>query len=120
MERECNEVIAVNGVTKRFGVTTAVDDISFSVPEGELFGFLGPNGAGKTTTIRMLTGIWCEYAREHSDCRRLSGTVWAEKSEQFAFGNAERDVIYSGDSAESLCQSVNCDHVAAVSIHFFL
>ena len=57
MEQERDEVIAVNGLTKRFGAITAVDDISFSVPEGELFGFLGPNGAGKTTTIRMLTGL---------------------------------------------------------------
>jgi len=57
MERERDRVIAVNGLTKQFGTITAVDDISFNVPEGELFGFLGPNGAGKTTTIRMLTGI---------------------------------------------------------------
>lgn len=57
MQPERNAVIAVNGLTKRFGAITAVDDISFSVPEGELFGFLGPNGAGKTTMIRMLTGL---------------------------------------------------------------
>jgi ABC-2 type transport system ATP-binding protein len=57
MERKRDEVIAVSGLTKRFGAIAAVDDISFSVPEGELFGFLGPNGAGKTTTIRMLTGL---------------------------------------------------------------
>jgi ABC-2 type transport system ATP-binding protein len=57
MERERDEVIAVNGLTKRFGAITAVEDISFSIPEGELFGFLGPNGAGKTTTIRMFTGL---------------------------------------------------------------
>lgn len=57
MEQERDDVIAVNKLSKRFGAITAVDDISFSVPEGELFGFLGPNGAGKTTTIRMLTGL---------------------------------------------------------------
>ena len=66
MERERDEVIAVNGLTKRFGAITAVDDISFAVPEGELFGFLGPNGAGKTTTIRMLTGILTPDAGEVS------------------------------------------------------
>ncbi len=49
--------IAVHNVTKRFGNLVAVDDVSFAVREGEIFGFLGPNGAGKTTTIRMLTGI---------------------------------------------------------------
>lgn len=49
--------IAVEGLTKRFGELTAVDDVSFAVDPGEVFGFLGPNGAGKTTTARMLTGV---------------------------------------------------------------
>lgn len=49
--------IDVHGLTKRFGDFTAVDDISFSVEPGEVFGFLGPNGSGKSTTIRMLCGI---------------------------------------------------------------
>jgi ABC-2 type transport system ATP-binding protein len=49
--------IEVRDLTKRFGTFTAVDQISFSVREGEIFGFLGPNGAGKSTTIRMLCGI---------------------------------------------------------------
>jgi len=52
-----NNIIKVNGLTKRFGNLTAVNQISFTVKKGEIFGFLGPNGAGKTTTIRMLTGI---------------------------------------------------------------
>ena len=47
-------VIDVQHLTKRFGAVTAVDDVSFQVNEGEIFGFLGPNGAGKTTTMRML------------------------------------------------------------------
>jgi len=50
-------VIEVNGLTKRFKEITAVDGISFEVKKGEVFGFLGPNGAGKTTTIRMLVGL---------------------------------------------------------------
>ncbi len=49
-------VVATN-LKKTFGAITAVDDVSISVPEGDIFGFLGPNGAGKTTTIRMLTGV---------------------------------------------------------------
>lgn len=49
--------IEVSHLSKRFGTLTALDDISFSISEGETFGFLGPNGAGKTTTIRILTGI---------------------------------------------------------------
>ena len=43
--------------TKRYDNAVAVDNISFSVREGEFFGFLGPNGAGKTTTINCITGI---------------------------------------------------------------
>lgn len=49
--------IEVSHLTKHFGRLVALSDISFSVKEGETFGFLGPNGAGKTTTIRILTGI---------------------------------------------------------------
>jgi ABC-2 type transport system ATP-binding protein len=49
--------VRVSGLTKRFGAFTAVDDVSFDVGTGEIFGFLGPNGAGKTTTIKMLTGL---------------------------------------------------------------
>jgi ABC-2 type transport system ATP-binding protein len=50
-------VIEVLGLTKRYGDVLALDDISFEVGKGELFGFLGPNGAGKTTTINILTGL---------------------------------------------------------------
>ena len=50
-------IIEVRGLVKRFDRLTAVDHISFEVPEGVIFGFLGPNGAGKTTTIKMLTTV---------------------------------------------------------------
>ena len=49
-------MIAVEGVSKRYGSVTAVDDLSFTVDRGEVVGFLGPNGAGKTTIMRMITG----------------------------------------------------------------
>src|ERR1700756_4395000 len=45
------------GLTRRFGELTAVDNVTFSVTQGQFFGFLGPNGAGKSTTIKMLTGL---------------------------------------------------------------
>ena len=54
--REDN-VIEVEHLTKKFGSFTAVDDISFEVIRGEIFGFLGANGAGKTTAMKMLTGL---------------------------------------------------------------
>lgn len=49
--------IEIEALTKKFGAFTAVDNVSFSVQEGEVFGFLGHNGAGKTTTLRMLLGL---------------------------------------------------------------
>ncbi len=51
------ELIKVEHLTKRFGDLTAVDDISFSIKQGEIFGFLGPNGAGKTTTLSILSTL---------------------------------------------------------------
>ena len=50
-------MIEVKNVTKRYGSTIAVDDISFEVKDGEVVGFLGPNGAGKSTTMNMITGF---------------------------------------------------------------
>src|SRR6185312_6019369 len=50
-------VIKTEKLTKRFGDFTAVDEITFKVFKGEIFGFLGANGAGKTTAMRMLTGL---------------------------------------------------------------
>jgi ABC-2 type transport system ATP-binding protein len=50
-------LIEVENLTKRFGATLAVDDLSFSVPPGTVTGFLGPNGAGKSTTLRSILGL---------------------------------------------------------------
>ena len=52
-----DKVITANNLTKKFGDFTAVDQISFDVHKGEIFGFLGANGAGKTTAMRMLCGL---------------------------------------------------------------
>jgi len=51
------DILTVKNLTKRFGKFTAVNNISFSLKEGEILGLLGPNGAGKTTTIQMLLGV---------------------------------------------------------------
>ena len=55
--RDPRNVIEVDHLTKKFGDFTAVDDITFDVRKGEIFGFLGANGAGKTTAMKMLTGL---------------------------------------------------------------
>jgi ABC-2 type transport system ATP-binding protein len=58
--------VSVRSLTRRFGDFTAVDDVTFDVRPGEIFGFLGPNGAGKTTTIKMLTGLLAPTSGEGS------------------------------------------------------
>jgi len=52
-----DKAVEVIGITKKFGSIIAVDNVSFALTKGEIFGFLGPNGAGKTTLIRMLTTL---------------------------------------------------------------
>lgn len=49
--------ISIKNLTKQFGDFTAVNDLSFDIPKGKIFGFLGPNGSGKSTTIRMICGV---------------------------------------------------------------
>ena len=51
------EAISTEGLTKRYGATTALDSLDLTVPTGEVFGYLGPNGAGKSTTISLLLGL---------------------------------------------------------------
>ena len=50
-------MIRVEGVTKRYGAYTAVDDVTFTAEPGRVTGFLGPNGAGKSTTMRVMVGL---------------------------------------------------------------
>ena len=50
-------MIEATGLTKRYGGTVAVDDLSFTVPPGQVTGFLGPNGAGKSATMRLILGL---------------------------------------------------------------
>jgi ABC-2 type transport system ATP-binding protein len=59
-------VIETEHLTRKFGTLTAVDDVTFKVNQGEIFGFLGPNGAGKTTTVRMLC---CLISKSSGDAR---------------------------------------------------
>ncbi|MEA1929229.1 MAG: ABC transporter ATP-binding protein, partial [Candidatus Auribacterota bacterium] len=77
-------LIEVSGLTKRFDEVTALDDISFNLYRGELFGFLGPNGAGKTTTINILTGL----SRPDSGTIRIGDKDCTEnpKAAQFMIG----------------------------------
>src|SRR5579863_270392 len=68
-------MIEVEQLTKRYGPTLAVSDVSFRVEKGEVLGFLGPNGAGKTTTMRVITG----YLPPTAGAVRVAGFDVAEK-----------------------------------------
>jgi len=84
-------LIRVQNLVKRFGDFTAVNDIFFEVPKGEIFAFLGPNGAGKTTTIKMLTTLLpptsgslelngLDPARQQNEVRQQFGIVFQDPS----------------------------------------
>jgi len=83
---QSSTAITVTDITKKYGSTIAVDAVSFTVDEGEFFGFLGPNGAGKTTLIRMLTTLLrptsgtavvacCDVKKDPAAVRREIGVV---------------------------------------------
>ena len=77
-----NAVIDVRGLTKSYGGRKVVDDVSLTVPQGQIRGFLGPNGSGKTTTIRMLCGLLTPDAGEGTclgyDLRREAAKIKRE------------------------------------------
>lgn len=106
MQQQADVVISVEGLTKRFGAVTAVNNISFGVPKGELFGFLGPNGAGKTTTIRMLTGFLTPDAgtvsiegidvQRHPIAAKMHMAVIPEMSLVYTDLTAKQNIILAG------------------------
>ena len=103
---ENNTIVEVSNLTKKFGNFTAVDNITFKVKEGEIFGFLGPNGSGKTTTVRILNGILSETSghaeilgkpvKENiSDIHRLCG-VMTESASCYENLTAEQNLLFFG------------------------
>src|ERR1700704_709197 len=68
-------VISVNGLTKSFGRTRALDGLDLEVRRGEVHGFLGPNGAGKSTTIRVLLGL---LRADGGSATLLGGDPWRD------------------------------------------
>ena len=78
------DAIRTAGLSKRFGATLAVDDLTMVVEPGEVFGFLGPNGAGKSTTIRLLLGL----------IRPTSGRAWLFGDDTADVLSAHRHIAY--------------------------
>jgi ABC-2 type transport system ATP-binding protein len=79
--------IEVSGVAKSFGDTKAVDDVSFEVARGEIFGLLGPNGAGKTTTIRLILDI---FKPDRGSIAVLGGEMTEETKDRIGYMPEER------------------------------
>ena len=79
--------VEVSQITKSFGTTRAVDDISFVVERGEIFGLLGPNGAGKTTTIRMVLDL---FRPDRGTVSVLGGPMTEDKKNRIGYMPEER------------------------------
>lgn len=77
--------IETRGLTRRFGKTTAVDNLNLQVPAGSLFGLIGPNGAGKTTTLRMLAGLLEPSAGEIMLNGHVANHDWRDLQRQLGY-----------------------------------
>ena len=82
--------LEIEGLTKRFGDKTVVDDVSFTVEQGDVFGFLGPNGSGKTTTIRTALGI---LRPDAGTIRLLDGLLASEAMPRVGYLPEERGLL---------------------------
>jgi ABC-2 type transport system ATP-binding protein len=80
-------VLELVGLSRRFGDVVALDDVSFSVPEGEIVGFVGPNGAGKTTAMRIVLGV---LAPDRGEVRWRGRTVDFQRRRRFGYMPEER------------------------------
>ena len=100
-------IIEVQNLTKMFGKFTAVDDISFDVKEGEIFGLLGPNGAGKSTTLRILSTLarptkgtakigGFDIVKNDNEVRKLIGLV-SEKMIMYNRLTAKENLMFFGN-----------------------
>lgn len=102
-----NEVVlSVEGIEKRIGKRILVEDLTFSIRAGEVFGFLGPNGAGKTTTIRMLVGLirptkgrikiaGYDLKRQFREAMRQVGSI-VENPESYAYLTGWENLLQAG------------------------
>lgn len=94
-KKEAGLAAAITGLFKREKLFThAVQDVSFSIDEGEFVGFLGPNGAGKTTTLKMLSGI---LHPSNGDARVMGFTPWERRTEfqkQFAIVMGQKNQLW--------------------------
>ncbi|HNB55235.1 MAG TPA: ATP-binding cassette domain-containing protein, partial [Anaerolineales bacterium] len=89
--------VEISNLSKRFGTTQAVSDVSFAVEPGEIFGLLGPNGAGKTTTIRMMLDI---FKPDSGTIRVFGGELDLAKKRRIGYLPEERG-LYKDQKLEN-------------------
>ncbi len=109
-------MIEAQGLTKRYGQTTAVDDVSFTVRPGTVTGFLGPNGAGKSTTMRMIVGL----DRPTSGTVSVNGAPYAEHPTPLREVGVLLDAraVHTGRSALAHLRAMAATHgIAATRVH---
>src|SRR5215211_6897248 len=87
VEEEGCQVLELQGLSRRYGDVVALDDLSFTVREGQMFGFVGPNGAGKTTTMRIVLGV---LEPDRGEVRWRGRPVDAETRRRFGYMPEER------------------------------
>ncbi|MEW6130963.1 MAG: ATP-binding cassette domain-containing protein [Acidobacteriota bacterium] len=92
-------IVELNHVTKRFDEFVAVDDLSFTVKQGTIFGFLGPNGAGKTTSIRMIVNI---TAPDEGEIKVLGNHITPEIQQRLGYLPEERGLYKKMKVGEQL------------------
>jgi ABC-2 type transport system ATP-binding protein len=101
-------VLELQGLTRRYGDLVALDDLSFTVREGQMFGFVGPNGAGKTTAMRIILGVLAPDAGEvrwrgqpmNDEIRKRVGFLPEDHGQTFSkqFARGRRVAVEDGRS----------------------
>ena len=106
--RKAAKVLELQGLSRRYGDVTALDDLSFTVREGQMFGFVGPNGAGKTTTMRIVLGV---LEPDRGEVRWRGRPVDAETRRRFGYMPEDHGQTFSTQFArleaqqqQTLCQ----------------
>jgi ABC-type multidrug transport system ATPase subunit len=96
LTRRADKVLELQGLTRRYGDVVALDDLSFTVREGQMFGFVGPNGAGKTTTMRIVLGV---LEPDRGEVRWRGRPVDAETRRRFGYMPEDHGQTFSTQCA---------------------
>jgi ABC-2 type transport system ATP-binding protein len=105
-------VLELQGLTRRYGDLVALDDLSFTVAEGQMFGFVGPNGAGKTTAMRIILGV---LAPDAGEVRWRGRPVDAATRRRFGYMPEDHGQTFSTECARTSRGSSGAFSVSSAS-----